>query len=594
MQTTSTELKFPPGASRSITLSKSTTQSSSHLSSKLSSNSTVSALHQPISKQVTSPQRGFLENELRAALKLKKMRRFDDAEDKFREIIEKYNFVGIPSFHLAEMYRKDLDQFELSRGCYLEVLRIIPNHAKAYFGLAWIAERVDKKLQRAQALYRQAVQLDPKLSESFFNLGHLCFRQREYEDSVMYFERYLEDYPESLSSLRMLVTLYSRYIKNQPQALKLHLQSIVQIDPEDVTALNNLGTCHQQQGEMDLALQAYSKALEINPSYNKVWHNMGKVYRENLKDYENAMRCYLKSVEVNPNYAPSHNTLGLLYQKQFNNPTQSLYHFNRAIEIDPNSQVAHWNLGELYRDHFKDKKKARYHFQITTNIQKKYQGGLKQQSRLGGILAAAVESLDEERPSSRPTSPRSPRKDIAAQKSVFSSFKGSDIIKDNAEIEAVTLEEANISMSIDVIKPVQMQKPKKRKDSGPIAVSIDVIKTKEKKLELNLPTVTEESPEFSVRIHSPKRKEPPEKRNLVDFSFLTNRRASLEEQNSRMKVPTKANRFSTVENHRPRRFSLGQHKRRMATTLAKDKRWHFLRKDEDAEIGGGPIFERLV
>ena len=43
-------------------------------------------------------------------------------------------------------------------------------------------------------------------------------------------------------------------------------------------------------------------------------------------------------------------------------------------------------------------------------------------------------------------------------------------------IEAVTLKGANIKMSIDVMKPIQMQKPKKRKDSGPIAVSIDVIK----------------------------------------------------------------------------------------------------------------------
>jgi hypothetical protein len=48
--------------------------------------------------------------ELKIALKLRKEGRYEDAEQKFREIIEIHRFIGIPSFHLAEMYRLHLRQ----------------------------------------------------------------------------------------------------------------------------------------------------------------------------------------------------------------------------------------------------------------------------------------------------------------------------------------------------------------------------------------------------------------------------------------------------------------------------------------------------
>ena len=58
-------------------------------------------------------------------------------------------------------------RYELARGCYLEVLRVIPHHARAYFGLAWLSEKIDRNLEKARQNYTMAIQLDNKLKYAF-------------------------------------------------------------------------------------------------------------------------------------------------------------------------------------------------------------------------------------------------------------------------------------------------------------------------------------------------------------------------------------------------------------------------------------------
>jgi tetratricopeptide (TPR) repeat protein len=64
-------------------------------------------------------------------------------------------------------------RYELARGCYLEVLRLIPHHARAYFGLAWLSEKIDRNLEKARQNYTKAIQLDNKLKYALFNLANM-------------------------------------------------------------------------------------------------------------------------------------------------------------------------------------------------------------------------------------------------------------------------------------------------------------------------------------------------------------------------------------------------------------------------------------
>ncbi|MGB9499906.1 MAG: glycosyltransferase [Dissulfuribacterales bacterium] len=65
-------------------------------------------------------------------------------------------------------------------------------------------------------------------------------------------------------------------------------------------------------------------------------------------DLEGTLDAFTKAIEINPNFAPAHNNLGVLYW-QAGEVQKAIDHFARAMEIDPNDRDTILNCGELFK-----------------------------------------------------------------------------------------------------------------------------------------------------------------------------------------------------------------------------------------------------
>ena len=75
----------------------------------------------------------------------------------------------------------------------------------------------------------------------------------------------------------------------------------IEINPQDAEAWNNKGTALGMQGRYEEALVAFGKAIEINSSYAEAWYNMGAVF--DLQGYYYpAIRAYNEATRINPEY----------------------------------------------------------------------------------------------------------------------------------------------------------------------------------------------------------------------------------------------------------------------------------------------------
>ena len=96
---------------------------------------------------------------------------------------------------------------------------------------------------------------------------------------------------------------------------------------------------------IEKAIEAYRKAVELNPGAAGALVNLGTIYYRQRK-YEDAERHYQNAIEVDANYPLAHYNLGNLYDEQ-GDLTSAEQHYTTALHLNPNYADAHFNLALL-------------------------------------------------------------------------------------------------------------------------------------------------------------------------------------------------------------------------------------------------------
>ncbi|HUB68314.1 MAG TPA: tetratricopeptide repeat protein [Candidatus Methylacidiphilales bacterium] len=114
-------------------------------------------------------------------------------------------------------------------------------------------------------------------------------------------------------------------------------------NPTNWMVQNNLGEAFLQQGRMDEAMEAFQRALKINPKLAEVHDNLGNVLAQK-GEWDNAIVEFRKALAINPKLYEINDDLGtVLAQKGELN--DAIIEFRKALEINPNYARAHTDLG---------------------------------------------------------------------------------------------------------------------------------------------------------------------------------------------------------------------------------------------------------
>ncbi len=92
---------------------------------------------------------------------------------------------------------------------------------------------------------------------------------------------------------------------------------ILELDPENVTALNKLGVCRARQEDPDGAEEMFSMVLENDPKNVAALSNLGNI-RYTQKRYDEAITLYKQAIALDPDYGVAHNNLAAAYKKSGN------------------------------------------------------------------------------------------------------------------------------------------------------------------------------------------------------------------------------------------------------------------------------------
>jgi tetratricopeptide (TPR) repeat protein len=134
-------------------------------------------------------------------------------------------------------------KFRAAINSFQEALKLDPKQYKAHYRMGTLHEKLDEP-EKADIAYRKTIEIKPSYSPAFVSLGNMYI-----------------DY--GFANVAMVV-----------------LQTGAQINDKDSRMWNGLGRAHFELGEMQKAIDAYSKAKAIDPDGVDALYGLGMAYAE--------------------------------------------------------------------------------------------------------------------------------------------------------------------------------------------------------------------------------------------------------------------------------------------------------------------------
>jgi len=156
--------------------------------------------------------------------------------------------------------------FEGALALFQRRIALDPNSAEAYF-YTGLCQKELKRFPEALEALKQSTTLDTTKADRFFWLGVLCDQQKNIPDAQVAFRRSvaLDDTSKLASKARAQLGYYQLLAKEWPGAIQ-HLERSVALDAQYVQAWVWLGQGYQNSGNRDKAMDAYRKALALDPN----------------------------------------------------------------------------------------------------------------------------------------------------------------------------------------------------------------------------------------------------------------------------------------------------------------------------------------
>ena len=96
---------------------------------------------------------------------------------------------------------------------------------------------------------------------------------------------------------------YQAYMKDYvPDPDKIHWGPEARQKRREAAIHNNHGLAYQDEGDYDRAIEAFTKAIELNPNYAVAYNNRGLVYN-NIGEFDRAIEDYTQAIQLKPDYA---------------------------------------------------------------------------------------------------------------------------------------------------------------------------------------------------------------------------------------------------------------------------------------------------
>ncbi|MBF0380228.1 MAG: tetratricopeptide repeat protein [Magnetococcales bacterium] len=185
---------------------------------------------------------------------------------------------------------------------------------------------------------RQSIQHD---ENSLLTQAITYHQANRLEEAIFCYKKVLEIQPKQPYALNNLgFALYSlgRFV----EAIDCCKKAIL-IKPDFAEAYNNLGNAYKYLGNLEEGAQNLLKAITLKSNFFEAYNNLGNIKMEQDK-LDEAVIAYQNAITINPGFVMAYSNFGNVKKKQ-GEMEQAIEYYKKAITLNPSNPEAHYNIG---------------------------------------------------------------------------------------------------------------------------------------------------------------------------------------------------------------------------------------------------------
>ncbi|HLO90132.1 MAG TPA: tetratricopeptide repeat protein [Lentimicrobium sp.] len=147
---------------------------------------------------------------------------------------------------------------------------------------------------------REALKKNPNNAEAFFISG---LANEEMGDTIKAIDNYqatASKNPKHYDALKQLGILFS--LRHNPLAID-YLRNAASLKPKSPDPLYILGMHYQENGAPDKALSVYQEIIQVDSTFKLAHYNTGYIYLVYKGDYQSAIDAFSRALKIDPEYA---------------------------------------------------------------------------------------------------------------------------------------------------------------------------------------------------------------------------------------------------------------------------------------------------
>ncbi|KAJ6251759.1 cellulose synthase operon protein c [Anaeramoeba flamelloides] len=256
--------------------------------------------------------------------------KFEEAIELFEKAIEESPENEVFHFVLGEVLAK-CGKYELSLSSYSKAIELNPQKPVFFYSRALIYSITGKAAQSVNDLTR-VIELKPKSVESLSLRGNIYLSQlQDLEMAKKDLLATIEIDPKHSEAWSDLGVVYDQEHSHE-RAIEC-FSNAIKCDPKEASYYTNMAKSLNADGRFEEALQYIEKSLKLDSNKSDIWFEKGNSLLF-LDQNDEAIECFNKAIEISPKEFIYYTGRASVYSVM-GKFEKSIQDYNKAIELSP-------------------------------------------------------------------------------------------------------------------------------------------------------------------------------------------------------------------------------------------------------------------